>query len=95
MSYGGYRHADQSIEPTVDELKEDMKLLQAIGIKIIRNYKVHLPEAENLLKAISELNVITSYSIHYTKLYEVIHGQHFQAPLPSQEAPMFQKVFHF
>ena len=55
MSYGGYRYVDHDIEPTLDELKEDMKLLSAMGIKILRTYKVHLPQAENLLKAISEL----------------------------------------
>ena len=55
MSYGGYRHVDHDIEPTLDELKEDMKLLAAMGIKIVRTYKVHLPQAANLLKAIREL----------------------------------------
>lgn len=55
ISYGGYRHENHDIEPTLAELKEDMKLLSAMGIKIVRNYKVHLPEATNLLKAISEL----------------------------------------
>ncbi len=55
MSYGGYRHVDHDIEPTLEELKEDMKILSAIGIKIVRTYKVHLPQASNLLKAISEL----------------------------------------
>ena len=55
ISYGGYRHPDHDIEPTLDELKEDMKLLAAMGIKIVRTYKVHFPQASNLLKAISEL----------------------------------------
>jgi len=55
MSYGGYRYVDHDIEPTIDELKEDMKLLFAVGVKIVRTYKVHLPQAENILKAISEL----------------------------------------
>lgn len=55
MSYGGYRHADHNIEPTQDELKEDMKLLSAMGIKIVRSYKVHKPQASNLLKAIRAL----------------------------------------
>ena len=55
MSYGGYRHADHSIEPTLAELRDDMKLLAAMGVKIVRTYKVHLPQAANLLKAISEL----------------------------------------
>jgi exo-beta-1,3-glucanase (GH17 family) len=55
MSYGGYRHADHDIEPTMNELKEDMKILAAMGVKIVRTYKVHLPQAANLVKAISEL----------------------------------------
>ena len=55
ISYGGYRHVDHDIEPTIEELKEDMKLLAAMGIKILRTYKVHLPQASNILKAISEL----------------------------------------
>jgi exo-beta-1,3-glucanase (GH17 family) len=55
MSYGGYRYVDHDIEPTVDELKDDMKLLSAMGVKILRTYKVHLPQAANILKAISEL----------------------------------------
>ena len=55
ISYGGYRNVDHDIEPTLDELKEDMKLLSAMGIKILRTYKVHFPHASNVLKAISEL----------------------------------------
>lgn len=55
MSYGGYRYADHNIEPTMDELKDDMKLLSAMGIKIVRTYKVHFPQAANLLQAITEL----------------------------------------
>ncbi len=55
MSYGGYRYVDHDIEPTLDEIKEDMKLLSAMGIRILRTYKVHLPQASNILKAISEL----------------------------------------
>ncbi len=55
MSYGGYRNVDHDIEPTIEELKEDMKLLAAMGVGIIRTYKVFLPHASNVLKAISEL----------------------------------------
>ncbi|MEM6724462.1 MAG: glycosyl hydrolase family 17 protein [Bacteroidota bacterium] len=55
ISYGGYRHQDHSIEPTVEELKEDMKILYAMGIRILRTYKLHLPHAGNVVKAISEL----------------------------------------
>lgn len=55
MSYGGYRHADHNIEPTLDELKDDMKLLSAMGVKIIRSYKLTKPQASNLVKVISDL----------------------------------------
>ena len=55
MSYGGYRYADHGKEPAINQLKEDLKLLSAMGIKMLRTYKVHKPQAINLLKAISEL----------------------------------------
>jgi exo-beta-1,3-glucanase (GH17 family) len=55
ISFGGYRHADHSIEPTVEQLKDDMRILSAMGIRLLRNYKVHLPEAENILKAITQI----------------------------------------
>ncbi len=55
IAFGGYRHADHDIEPTVEELKDDMKILHAAGIRVVRTYKVHLPHASNVLKAISQL----------------------------------------
>ena len=55
ISFGGYRNVDHSVEPAIDELKEDLKILSAMNIKILRTYKVHLPQATNLLQAIKEL----------------------------------------
>jgi exo-beta-1,3-glucanase (GH17 family) len=55
ISFGGYRHSDHGIEPTLDELKDDMRILHAAGTRVVRTYKVHLPHASNVLKAISEL----------------------------------------
>ena len=55
ISYGGYRKNSRKIQPTIAELKEDMKILAAMGIKILRTYNVHFPHAANLLKAIKEL----------------------------------------
>ncbi len=55
ISYGGYRHSDHGIEPTLEELKEDMRILAVMGIKVLRTYKVHKPHAANVLKAIREL----------------------------------------
>ncbi|HSK14311.1 MAG TPA: hypothetical protein VK907_13915 [Phnomibacter sp.] len=55
ISYGGYRHKTRDIESTTREIKEDMRILSAMGIRLLRTYNVHLPEASNLLKAIREM----------------------------------------
>jgi len=55
ISYGGYRKKTRDIQPTIAELKEDMKIVHAMGVRILRTYNVQLAEAPNLLKAISEL----------------------------------------
>lgn len=56
MSYGGYRNNSREITPTVEQVKQDMKILSAMGVKIIRSYNVHLPEIHHILTAIEELN---------------------------------------
>lgn len=55
ICYGGYRQKTRDIQPTLDELKEDLKILQAMGFKLLRTYNVHLAEVPNLLKAITNL----------------------------------------
>ena len=55
ISYGGYRGKTRDIQPTIDELKEDLKILSAIGIRVLRTYNVQLPHASNILKAIKAL----------------------------------------
>ena len=55
ISYGGYRDKTRDIQPTVTQLKEDMKILSALDVKVLRTYNVHLPHASNVLKAIREL----------------------------------------
>jgi exo-beta-1,3-glucanase (GH17 family) len=55
ISYEGYRQKSREQQPTVAELKEDVKILSAMGIRILRTYNVQLPHASNLLKAIREL----------------------------------------
>jgi len=55
ISYGGYRDTTRDIQPTIPQLKEDMKILSAMGIKLLRTYNVHLDEAANLLEAIRQL----------------------------------------
>ncbi len=55
ISYGGYRQNSRDIQPTVEELKEDMKILAAMNIKLLRTYNTRLKHASNVLKAIHEL----------------------------------------
>lgn len=55
ISYGGYRQTSRDIQPKLIELKEDLKILSAMGIKLLRTYNVKLAHASNVLKAISEL----------------------------------------
>ena len=57
ISYGGYREKSREVQPTLLELKEDLKLMHAIGIRIIRTYNVQpeLPHASNILEAIHQL----------------------------------------
>jgi exo-beta-1,3-glucanase (GH17 family) len=55
ISYGGYRKNTRDIQPTIKEVKEDLKILAALKIKVIRTYNVHLKEVSNVLKAIASL----------------------------------------
>ena len=50
ISYGGYRQNTRDIQPTIDELKEDLQVLSSIGIKILRTYNLQLDQAPNILK---------------------------------------------
>ena len=55
ISYGGYREKTRDSQPSIDEIKDDMKILSAMGIKILRTYNVQLQQATNILKAIKQL----------------------------------------
>lgn len=55
ISYGGYRTSTRDEQPTIADLKEDMRILEAMGVKLLRTYNVTLPHASNVLKAIREL----------------------------------------
>jgi hypothetical protein len=55
ISYGGYRTNTRDVQPTIAQLKEDLKILFALKIKVLRTYNVHLAEASNILEAIKQL----------------------------------------
>jgi exo-beta-1,3-glucanase (GH17 family) len=56
FSYGGYRKNTREAVPTLKELKDDMKILSAMGIKLIRTYNTQqFGHTANLLQAIKQL----------------------------------------
>ncbi len=55
ISYGGYRQNTRDIQPTVEEIKDDMKILYAMGIRILRTYNTKLRHATTVLEAIHDL----------------------------------------
>ena len=60
ISYGGYREKSRDVQPSVEEIKEDLLIMYAQGFRLIRTYDLHHPFAENTLKAISELKKLNS-----------------------------------
>ena len=86
ISYGGYREKSRDIQPSIAELKEDLKILQAMGIKILRTYNVQLMEAPNLLKAISELKNEDSSFEMYVMLGAWIDCENAWTDNPNHEA---------
>jgi len=55
ISYGGYRGLDRQDQPTIAQLKEDLLIMHAMGIRFLRTYNMQFPHASNLVKAIDEL----------------------------------------
>jgi exo-beta-1,3-glucanase (GH17 family) len=58
MSYSGWRadRREDELCPSVEQIKEDMLLLEALGIKLIRTYNTQgFPQTARMLQAIREL----------------------------------------
>lgn len=56
FSFGGYRGLTRDSVPSVDELKEGLRILSAMDIKLLRTYNTQqYTHAANLLQAIHEL----------------------------------------
>lgn len=56
ISYGGYREKTRENVPTVEDLKEDMQILFAMGVRVLRTYNTsQFPQAERILEAIKQL----------------------------------------
>jgi exo-beta-1,3-glucanase (GH17 family) len=56
FSYGGYRGKSRDIAPTHQQLIEDLKILSAMGVKVLRTYNTsQYPQVASLLEAIRAL----------------------------------------
>jgi exo-beta-1,3-glucanase (GH17 family) len=58
ISYSGYRKTTRTIgnTPTLKDTKEDLKILSAMGVKVLRSYNTQqFPHSERILRAIREL----------------------------------------
>lgn len=58
VCYSGYRQNPRTPEntPSVAETREDLRILAAMGVRIVRTYDTtHFPHAERILRAIREL----------------------------------------
>ena len=55
ICYGGYRTNSRDSQPNIAQIKDDLKILHAMGVKLLRTYNTHYAEAANVLKAIQEL----------------------------------------
>ncbi len=56
IAYGGYRNHDRSKAPSITDIKEDLKILNAAGFRVLRTYHARLYEhTPRLLQAIREM----------------------------------------
>ncbi|MFN7312963.1 MAG: glycosyl hydrolase family 17 [Bacteroidota bacterium] len=55
ICYGGYRTISRDTQPDMQQIKDDLKILHALGIKILRTYNTKYDEIKNILQAITEL----------------------------------------
>lgn len=90
ISYGGYRGVSRDSQPSIKQLKNDMKILSAMGIKVVRTYNVQLDHAPNLLQAIRELKTEDSEFEMYVMLgawIDCLNAWTDQAPNHDIESP--------
>jgi exo-beta-1,3-glucanase (GH17 family) len=86
FSFGGYRGATRETVPSVDELKEDLRILSAMGVKLIRTYNTQqFKEVENLLEAIEALQQEDSGFQMYVMLGTWIDCEGAWGPKPNHD----------
>ena len=75
ISYGGYREKKREVQPTVEQLKEDMRILEAMGIKVLRTYNTQYKKAGNVLKAIREEESLAGIPVVFLSAISSVTGE--------------------
>jgi len=86
ISYGGYRGTSRKEQPSIADLKEDMKLLEAMHIKVLRTYNTKLDMAPNILQAIKQLKTEDSNFEMYVMLGAWIDCENAWTASPNHDA---------
>ncbi len=92
ISYGGYRAGSRDVQPTIPQLKEDMRILSAMGVGILRTYNVQLQQAANLLEAIQQLKEEDSNFEMYVMLGAWMDCENAWTESPNHEAESDQNA---
>ena len=87
ISYGGFRHETREKLPSVADIKEDLAILAALDIKLVRTYNTQqYAHASNLLKAIKEMKAEHSDFEMYVMLGAWIDCEDAWSDVPNHEA---------
>ena len=87
ISYGGYRHITRDSVPSIEDIKEDLAILAAMGVKLVRTYNTQQFEhASNLLKAIRHMKTDHPDFEMYVMLGAWIDCKGAWGPTPIHEA---------
>ena len=57
ISYGGYRDTTREVQPTMAQLKNDVRILHALGYRLLRTYNLQFEHTPNLIRAIAAIKV--------------------------------------
>jgi exo-beta-1,3-glucanase (GH17 family) len=85
ICYGGYRKNNRDEQPTLQQLKEDLKILAAMNIKVLRTYNTKLAEVPNLLQAIRALKQADPNFEMYVMLGAWINCKNAWSPKPNHD----------
>lgn len=86
ISYGGYRTKNREDQPSLNEIKEDLRLMYAIGIRMVRTYNLEFDFASNVVKAIDELQAKDPSFEMYVMLGTWIDCQDARTDHPNHQA---------